>query len=93
MHSLKRRLAWVPWEVFAIAGALWVLSRLHAGGALIEDTRLDITRPSALLLVFPVLFVAGFATLGARHRGRGAPSNGTAGSVAARRSPTSPSIG
>ncbi|HUF59866.1 MAG TPA: ABC transporter permease [Actinomycetota bacterium] len=66
VHALGRRFAWVPWELFAIAAALWVLSRLHAGGALIEDTRLDIRRPSALLLVFPVLFVAGFATLGAR---------------------------
>jgi putative ABC transport system permease protein len=66
VHALKRRLAWLPWEVLAIAGALWVLSRLNAGGALIEDTRLDITRPSALLLAFPVLFVAGFAGLGAR---------------------------
>lgn len=66
VHSLKRRLAWVPWEILAIAGALLVLRRLNAGGALIEDTRLDIQRPSALLLAFPVLFVAGFATLGAR---------------------------
>ena len=66
VHSLKRRLAWMPWEVFAIAGALWVLTRLHAGGALIKDMRLGITRPSALLLAFPVLFVAGFAALGAR---------------------------
>jgi putative ABC transport system permease protein len=66
VHALRRRFGWVPWEVFAIAGALWVLSRLNAGGALIEDTRLDIRRPSALLLAFPVLFVAGFATLGAR---------------------------
>ena len=66
VQSLKRRLAWVPWEVFAIAGALWVLSRLNSGGALIEDPRLDIRRPSALLLVFSVLFVAGFAALGAR---------------------------
>jgi putative ABC transport system permease protein len=66
VHSLRRRFSWVPWEVLAIAGALWVLSRLNAGGALIEDTRLDIRRPSALLLAFPVLFVAGFATLGAR---------------------------
>jgi putative ABC transport system permease protein len=65
-HSLRRHLAWVPWEVFAIAGALWVLTRLNAGGALIKDTRLDITRPSALLLAFPVLFVGGFAALGAR---------------------------
>jgi hypothetical protein len=66
VHALKRRFAWVPWEVFAIAGALWVLSRLRSGGALIEDPRLDIQRPSALLLAFPVLFLAGFATLGAR---------------------------
>ena len=66
VHSLKRRLAWVPWEILAIVGALLVLRRLNRGGALIEDTRLDILRPSALLLAFPVLFVAGFATLGAR---------------------------
>ena len=66
VHSSKRRLSWVPWEILPIAGSLLVLSRLNAGGALIEDTRLDILRPSALLLVFPVLFVAGFATLGAR---------------------------
>jgi putative ABC transport system permease protein len=56
----------VPWEILAIVGALLVLRRLNAGGALIEDTRLAILRPSALLLAFPVLFVAGFATLGAR---------------------------
>jgi putative ABC transport system permease protein len=66
VHSLKRRLAWVPWEILAIVGALLVLSRLNSGGALIEDPELDIRRPSALLLAFPVLFVAGFATLGAR---------------------------
>ena len=66
VHALKRRLAWVPWELVAIAGALWVLARLRGGGALIEDPRLDIQRPSALLLAFPVLFVAGFATVGAR---------------------------
>jgi hypothetical protein len=66
VHALKRRLAWMPWELFAIGGALWVLSRLRGGGALIEDPRLDIERPSALLLAFAVLFLAGFATLGAR---------------------------
>ena len=66
VHALKRRFAWIPWEIVAIAGAIWVLSRLRGGGALIEDPRLDIVRPSALLLVFPVLFVAGIATLGAR---------------------------
>jgi putative ABC transport system permease protein len=66
VHALKRRLAWVPWELLVIAGSLWALSRLHAGGALIEDPILDISRPSPLLLAFPVLLVAGFATLGAR---------------------------
>jgi putative ABC transport system permease protein len=66
VHSLKRRFAWIPWELVAIAGSIWVLSRLRGGGALIPDPRLDIVRPSALLLVFPVLFVAGIATFGAR---------------------------
>ncbi|MDP9119283.1 MAG: hypothetical protein M3M93_03270, partial [Actinomycetota bacterium] len=66
VHALRRRLAWVPWEVFAIGTALWALSRLRNGGALIEDERLGIQRPSALLLAFAVLFIGGFATLGAR---------------------------
>lgn len=66
VHQFKIRLAWVPWEIFAIVGALWVLSRLRSGGALVEDPQLDIQRPSALLLAFPVLFVAGFATFGSR---------------------------
>jgi putative ABC transport system permease protein len=65
-RRLELPLVWAPWELLAIAGGLWVLTRLRAGGALIEDVRLDLRRPSALLLVFPVLFVAGFATLGAR---------------------------
>jgi putative ABC transport system permease protein len=65
-HARKRSLVWVPWEFLAIAGGLLVLARLRSGGALIEDERLDIRRPSALLLAFPLLFVAGFATLGAR---------------------------
>ncbi|HET9671460.1 MAG TPA: hypothetical protein VFQ40_01260, partial [Actinomycetota bacterium] len=66
VHALRRRFAWVPWELVAIGGSLWVLSRLRSGGALIEDPALDIQRPSALLLAFTVLFVAGFGTLGAR---------------------------
>lgn len=65
-RTLSHRLAGVPWELLAIGGGLWVLDRLRSGGALIEDARLDLRRPSASLLVFPVLFVAGFATLGAR---------------------------
>jgi putative ABC transport system permease protein len=65
-HGRRRRLPGVPWEMLAIAAGLWVLVRLRSGGALIEDDRLDISRPSALLLAFPLLFVAGFATLGAR---------------------------
>ena len=66
VHALKRRLAWVPWELLAIAASLWVLSRLRTGGALIYNPALDIDRPSSLLLLFPVLLIAGFATLGAR---------------------------
>lgn len=65
-HPLRRHMAWVPWEILAIGLGLWVLARLRSGGALIADDRLDIRRPSALLLAFPVLFVVGFATLGAR---------------------------
>jgi hypothetical protein len=65
-QALRRRLAWVPWEILATAAGLWVFARLRSGGALIADDRLDIRRPSALLLAFPVLFVVGFATLGAR---------------------------
>ena len=66
VHALRRRFAWVPWEVLLIGASLWVLTRLRSGGALIEDPALDIQRPSALLLAFTVLFVAGFGTLGAR---------------------------
>ena len=35
----KRRLAWVPWEILADRRGALVLSRLNAGGALIEDPR------------------------------------------------------
>ncbi|MGH2641107.1 MAG: FtsX-like permease family protein [Actinomycetota bacterium] len=66
VHALRRRFAWVPWELVAIGCALWVLTRLRNGGALIEDPRLNIQRPSSLLLAFTVLFVGGFAMLGAR---------------------------
>ena len=66
VHALRRRFAWVPWELLAIGAAFWVLARLRGGGALVHDAKLDIERPSALLLAFPVLFVAGLAMLGAR---------------------------
>lgn len=66
VHRFRLRLAWMPWEILAVVGALWVLFRLRSGGALVEDPRLGIRRPSALLIAFPVLFVAGFATLGSR---------------------------
>jgi putative ABC transport system permease protein len=66
VHALRRRFAWVPWELLAIGAAFWVLARLRGGGALVHDPKLDLDRPSALLLAFPVLFVAGLAMLGAR---------------------------
>jgi putative ABC transport system permease protein len=66
VRERHERLAWIPWEVLAIAASLWVLSQLRGGGALVADDRLDIVRPSGLLLAFPVLFIAGFAAAGAR---------------------------
>ena len=65
-RTFVARPTWIPWEVLPIGGALWLLSRLQSGSALIEDHRLDIRRPSVLLLAFPVLFLLGFAWLGTR---------------------------
>jgi putative ABC transport system permease protein len=98
-HGRRRRLAWVPWEILAIAAGLWVLIRLRSGGALIEDPRLDISRPSALLLAFPVLFVAGFAALGARllvhvlrRSGEGVGKRSQAGYLAVHRLTANPQL-
>ena len=61
-----RFLAKVPWELALVVLALVVLHRLRSGGALVPDEATGIERPSPLLLLFPVLFLAGSAALAAR---------------------------
>ncbi len=56
----------VPWELGIAALALVVLDRLRSGGALLEDPSSISKRPSPLLLLFPVLFLAGFVSIVAR---------------------------
>lgn len=59
-------LAKFPWEVVLIGASVWVLRRLYTGGAFVEVPGLGVDRPSAALLLFPVLFMAGAAMLSAR---------------------------
>lgn len=59
-------LARVPWELGIAALALLVLDRLRSGGALVADAVSLSKRPSALLLLFPILFLGGFGTIAAR---------------------------
>jgi putative ABC transport system ATP-binding protein len=59
-------LARLPWELVLIGVSVWLLRRLWAGGAFIEVPGLEVDRPSAALLLFPVLFMAGTAVLTAR---------------------------
>jgi putative ABC transport system permease protein len=55
-----------PWELVLAGGSVWLLSRLYGGGAFVEVPGLKVERPSAALLLFPVLFIAGAAVLAAR---------------------------
>jgi len=59
-------LARIPWELALVGVAGWLLSRLYTGGAFVEVPGLAVERPTAALLVFPVLFVAGTSMLAAR---------------------------
>ncbi len=56
----------LPWELALIGLSLFVLDRLQNGGAVVEHPALQTKTPSGLLLVFPVLFLAGFVALAAR---------------------------
>jgi putative ABC transport system permease protein len=62
----------IPWEVALAALSIWALVRLRSGGAFQVDPATRVETPTALLLVFPVLFLAGFVTLVARAFGFGA---------------------
>jgi putative ABC transport system permease protein len=59
-------LARFPWELVLVGASAWLLSRLYRGGAFVEVPGLKVERPSAALLLFPVVFVAGAAVLAAR---------------------------
>jgi putative ABC transport system permease protein len=61
-----RAVARLPWEIALIALAVVILRRLQTGGAVVVDNATDVRRPSPLLLLFPVLFLAGFAAIGSR---------------------------
>ncbi len=61
-----RAVARLPWEFALIALAWVILRRLQTGGAVVVDSATDVRRPSPLLLLFPVLFLAGFAAIGSR---------------------------
>lgn len=60
------RLPRVPWDVALVGLGLLLLGELRGGGALVEDESLGVARPSAQLLLFPVVFIAGWALLTAR---------------------------
>jgi hypothetical protein len=63
-HRTIRVLAYVPWELFALAGA-WILAeRLRSGGALVDIG--DVQRPSAAVFLFPLLLALGGGVLAAR---------------------------
>lgn len=59
------RLAGLPWEIAALAGAAYLLFRVRANGALIEEVG-EAARPSYGLLLFPLLLLAGTAGIAAR---------------------------
>jgi putative ABC transport system permease protein len=61
-----RALARLPWEIAVIALAVVIFRRLQTGGAIVVDHVTDVRRPSPLLLLFPVLFLAGCAAAGSR---------------------------
>jgi putative ABC transport system permease protein len=66
LRDRLRAVARLPWEIAVIALAVVILRRLQTGGAVVVDRATDVRRPSPLLLLFPVLFLAGFAAAGSR---------------------------
>jgi putative ABC transport system permease protein len=61
-----RGVARLPWEIALIALAVVILRRLQTGGAVVVESATDVRRPNPLLLLFPVLFLTGFAAIGSR---------------------------
>ena len=61
-----RLLGAFPWELIALAAAGFCLRNLMQGQALVEEGSNAVARPSAYLLLFPILFIAGLGGLAAR---------------------------
>jgi putative ABC transport system permease protein len=61
-----RRLARFPWELVVLALGAYFLQQLRSGGAFIGDVAEGTGRPSLALLLFPLCFIAGFASLATR---------------------------
>ena len=59
-------LARVPWELAILLLSFYFLGRLLSGGALVRNAATGVTRPSVFLLLFPILFIAGFGILASR---------------------------
>ena len=59
-------LARIPWELGLLLLSFFFLAQLLRGGALVKNVDTGVTRPSVYLLLFPILFIAGFGTLFAR---------------------------
>jgi hypothetical protein len=61
-----RRFSQVPWEIVALALAGFLLRKILTGGALVDEGGDSVARPSAYLLMFPILFIGGTGGLVAR---------------------------
>jgi putative ABC transport system permease protein len=61
-----RQLARLPWELAVLGLAAYFLQQLRTGGAFIGDVAEGTGRPSLALLLFPLCFIAGFASLATR---------------------------
>ncbi|MGH2735329.1 MAG: FtsX-like permease family protein [Actinomycetota bacterium] len=64
-QRLRRLSAW-PWEIVLIIVALVLLQRFLADSSALDEDPTAIPRPGLYSLVFPILFIAGCAGLGAR---------------------------
>ncbi len=68
--GLRRRrlgvLARVPWELALVGVAAVALVRIRGGGAFVRDPALGVGRPSASLLLFPVVAIGGLSAVGSR---------------------------
>jgi putative ABC transport system permease protein len=66
-HSPAHRARWrLPVELVLVVAAFFLLQQLQSEGAFVETEVGATARPTAGLLLFPVIFIAGLGTLGGR---------------------------